>query len=79
MEYDELMSENSFRWPAVDDINNYEYENIISSIEAPRITGVSAKTNAKMCTLSLMTIGVRQATSLMNLMEFNLLKFNLLG
>ena len=42
MEY-EKNNNNHFRWPALDDITDYRYENIISSIDVPEIIGVSTK------------------------------------
>lgn len=46
MEY-ERSHENCFRWPINDDISDYEYEYVICKIEAPEITGVSAKNKRK--------------------------------
>lgn len=46
MEYEEN-KKNKFRWPTVLDINDYVYENIINSIEAPGVIGVSAKNKRK--------------------------------
>ena len=46
MEY-EKKCQNSFRWPTAIDVSDYEYENIIGSIEALQITGVIAKNKRK--------------------------------
>ena len=45
MEYEQ--NKNHFRWPAVDDITDYRWENVIGSIEAPEITGVRTKKEHK--------------------------------
>ena len=50
MEYEQ--NKNHFRWPAVDDIIDYRWENVIGSIKAPEITGVhTKKVSTKMCML----------------------------
>ena len=42
MEYD-IPSRNCFRWPLVIDELDYKYDDVICKIDAPEITGVSAK------------------------------------
>ena len=39
--------ENCFRWPINDDTSDYECEYVICKIEAPEITGASAKNKRK--------------------------------
>ena len=46
LEY-EQKGKNRFRWPEYEDINDYEYDQIIASVEVPLIVGVSAKNKRK--------------------------------
>ena len=46
MEY-EIPHHNCFKWPGSVDIIDYEYKDIVSKIDAPEITGVSAKNKRK--------------------------------
>ena len=40
-------SSHCFKWPGSVDIMDYEYSDIVSKIDAPEITGVSAKNKRK--------------------------------